>query len=141
MDARIDVAREDLRARISEADEARAALSAAKTPSARSIAREILESRSLAVDQAATHVAMLLSTARARSILPTFRHMAADLAYAAFVEQRAAALRAVPQGLTMMTCGLDFELLNELVPHSARSTGLQVDRLIKKLKTDPMAEL
>jgi hypothetical protein len=70
MNERIDAARQELQRRIVECDEARRAVCAASTKAAKSLARENFEGRSLAVDQAAAHLAPLLAIDKARAVIP-----------------------------------------------------------------------
>jgi hypothetical protein len=137
----IEVARAELASRIAECAEAKRALCSASNNKAKSLASEIFQGRSLAVDQAAAHLAALLGIAKAQSVIPAFRTLAGDLAFVTGLQRRAASVGAAPELLTMLTHGLEIDLISEIAPAASHSARRQIDDLVSRLKQDPFAIL
>ncbi len=137
----IEAARQALRQRIAEANEAQAAFKAATTNKARRIAQDILQSRTLAVDQATAYCAACIMAERAIAAPGDFRALTHDMLVVADLHRRAKNLGALPVYLGPVCCNPEFAMVADLDPQATRVANRQADDFLKRLKRNPAAEL
>ncbi|MEI9916208.1 MAG: hypothetical protein WDN29_10755 [Methylovirgula sp.] len=137
----IEAARNALRQRIAEADEAEAAFKAAANKTARRIAQDILQSRTLSVTQSTIFLAVCMNAAKGLSLIPTFHQTVNDMAFVSSLFNRAKNFGALPAYLSALTSNPEFQMVPEIAPEATRTAKKQIDDLLKRLKSNPAAEL
>jgi hypothetical protein len=139
-DPRIDLARQALRDRLAAATEAQRALaSSQKGTRVRSVAQQIFQSRSWAVDQAAAALAALMIESRAAATIPVFRDLLWDLSLGLGLNRVALNYGVSPPGLRSLCSEMEPQILCELDPRATRNADQQIHQLIEALKRDPEA--
>jgi hypothetical protein len=137
----IAAARENLRKRKAEADEALRALDAAPNPRARSLAYDIVQSRTLAVDQSAAYLAATMAAEKAMAAIPSFNRLIGDMAFIVGLHRKARSIGALPAYLEALTSNPEFAQAAKLASQMPNEAKNRVDTLLKALKRNPMAEL
>jgi hypothetical protein len=137
----IALARENLRKRKAEADEALDALSAAQNPSARKIAFDIVTSRLFAVTQSAHYLAATLAAEKASTAAAALNQLTNDMLFIDGLHRAARNIGALPPYLEQITLVPEFQRLRQLDPEVRKTAAKEVDYFIERLKANPTAEL
>lgn len=157
----VDDARRELARRVAEAEEARVALASASAKlkvargqhdrqriatlqKAISLAREIHEGRSIAVDEAVARLTALLALDHAQTTIEQFESLCADVAMYSMVAQRAASYGACPETLRQLVkgsaCGFAEEY-SQCFPSFSKRTTERLDHFVEQLKANPLAAM
>ncbi len=158
----LDEARAELASYIAAAEEAEAALIAARDQlrsvrqhpvepqhlaalqNAITLAREVHAGRALAVDQAAAKVMALLALDHAETTLAEFESLVADVSMYSLAAERARAYGACPELLRRLVKGPVIAFAVEYsgcFPSFSKRASSRLDSFMQQLKANPMASL